>query len=202
MIRDGAMPLPHWVFFPSPPVDGLGAVRVRIYRPVSDSRGLTQRTKVTSADGARALAREFYQNDDKCIEEHWWQRDAVPGGLLPAVCQPSRAARAVLVGQQDPGRETAPEDGGIGQVRSVPRPLRLLVVALEAVLAGDPRSVISVAARFGDLPAGAAARAIRLGGGAEGRLSIGVEADNGHQILLATMWFGCGSRSLRRPWAA
>lgn len=197
-LRAGAgynVPLPHWAFLPPPPLGTLGAVRVRSYRPLSAAGGLTQRTRITQADGKTALARDVYQQDSRCIEEHWWLRDAVPSSLIPPGPQPDTVTRLIRIDQRD--RAAAATVAMPGQGHHHVRELSVLLAALKAALTDDVRHVISLAARFSSLPLAAAARTVRIGSGVEGQLSLDVAADDGRQVLQAVVWFGCGGQPCR-----
>jgi hypothetical protein len=188
-----ATPLSHWAFLPAPAMDDLGAVRVRIYRPLRAGPGIrTQQSWITGADGESTLVRELFQGDDRCIEEYWWPEGAAPSGLIPGEPEPCSALRVVRPGPRDRQVATAmtaassPDD--LQDLRSV----RELLVVLNAALRDEPRWVTSVAACFRRAPAEPMACTVRAGGGTEGRLHLDAEARDGRQIMRVAVWFGCG----------
>jgi hypothetical protein len=189
----GGTPLSHWAFLPAPVLDELGAVRVRIYRPLQAGPDITaQRTWITGADGECMLVRELFRGDDRCIEEHWWPADAVPARLIPGEPEPCSVSRVVRPGLRDRRSAAAPMAASSpGDLQDL-APARELLVALSVALRDEPRRVTSVAASFRRAPADLTARTVRVSSGTEGRLQVDAEAGDGRQILRAAVWFGCG----------
>ena len=195
-VTPGDTPLSHWALLPAPALGELGelgAVRVRIYRPLRAGPGITaQRTWITGAGGECTLVRELFQGDDRCIEECWWPAGAVPERLIPGEPEPCPVLRVVRPGRGDRQAAAAMTAAGTPGDPQDLRQVRELLVALKAALRDESRRVASVAARFRRGPAELLACTVRVGGGAEGRLHLDAEAGDGRQILRAAVWFGCG----------
>lgn len=197
MTRSDNVLVPHWAFLPPPPAT-FSALRVRIYRPLRQVGCLTHRIRIEQLGGGRALLREVHQQGHQCIEEHWWQEDAAPAELVPRGAEPGQVTRTIRVGAGSRGSLAALSAAGPGHLNEI-RPVDVLLVALDTVLAADARQVISVAARFNSpMPRTSVGWTVRVGGGSEGRLRLAVEADRGGQALEAAVWFGCGPRARRR----
>jgi len=147
-------PLGHWALLAGLAGDSLGAVRVRIYRSLQTSAdgdlpGVAVRSSWTAEPGGeRVLHRELYQDDRRCVEEHWWQAGAVPADLIPARRRLAAEQRVVRTDRRDlmAGAKAAavilPAD------QQAARSIGWLATAVSAALRGERRQVAAVAARF------------------------------------------------------
>lgn len=180
--RGGRIPLGHWAFLPDPDAGVLGAVRVRIYRPLVPGADTVARVSwAAEADAGTALVREVYQGTHRCIEEHWWPPGAVPAGLIPEDPPEPRTFRLPF----QPGTSAAAQTA-------------ILLAALDIALRDERRAVASVAARFDSAPGGLLSGTLRISAGTEGRIRLDVEPAAGPRVMRAAVWFGCGARPL--PW--